>query len=73
MNDTLIQRMTGRCADGAERDSGVRWHAVPREGWKALCGANPGRTSAGWSEYLGEQVTCPRCLVKLAASGKKGE
>lgn len=66
----IVRRLVGRCADGAERDGGSLWHAIdqgPGRGWVALCGARPGRRSAGWSAYAGERVTCPRCLRKLAA------
>lgn len=58
--------MSGRCANGAERDAGKLYHAVEGAGWgKALCGAKPGLRGNGWSEHLGEKVTCPRCLKKL--------
>jgi hypothetical protein len=71
--------LTGRCANGAEGGHGILYHAVPMVGsdmihgdhWgKALCGAEPGRRSAGWSECKGREVTCPRCLKKLAGGGK---
>ena len=61
-NGIAILRMTGRCANGAERDGGTRYHAV--FDWRALCGAKPGRLS-DWSSYPGEAVTCPRCLNRL--------
>lgn len=65
--------LAGRCANGSELDSGTRWHAVPLGehglSWSALCGAEPGRRSAGWSSWTvrGQAVTCPRCLGKLPA------
>lgn len=62
-------RLAGRCANGSERDSGARFHAVPGTSWRALCGAEPGRRSAGWSEHAGPAVTCPRCLRKMKAVG----
>lgn len=60
--------MAGRCANGAERDHGTRWHAVPVGSYAALCGDEPGRRSAGWSSHRieGQEVTCPRCAKKLA-------
>lgn len=66
-----VRSLAGRCADGAERDHGTRFHALPLvEGQvhgRALCGAVPGRRSAGWSEWgHGENVTCPRCMQKLS-------
>ena len=57
----------GMCANGAERDGGYVRHAILKSGWTAVCGAKPGRSSAGWShedEPL-EKVSCPRCLKKL--------
>jgi hypothetical protein len=61
-NGIAILRMTGRCANGAEREGGTRYHAVFN--WRALSGAKPGRLS-DWSGYPGEAVTCPRCLNRL--------
>jgi hypothetical protein len=61
--------LAGRCANGAERDGGTRYHAIPVGSWKALCGAEPGRRSAGWSENgftQSHEVTCPRCPRKVA-------
>lgn len=62
------RKMTGRCANGAERDKGSRFHAVPEgTGWqKAVCGAKPGVRGNGWSDYAGDKVTCPRCAFVLA-------
>lgn len=64
-----LVRLAGRCADGGERDGGRRIHVVLSEpglcapsAGRALCGAEPGRRSAGWVEVDGpEQPTCPRC------------
>lgn len=64
-------QLAGRCLNGAERDSGKLWHAVQVSNGlgTALCGARPGRTSAGWSEGRGlEAVTCKRCKKKLGAA-----
>lgn len=60
--------LTGRCANGWQRDSGTLYHAVPgtSEWSKALCGAQPGRRSNGWSDYRAAAPTCPRCLAVLA-------
>jgi hypothetical protein len=70
------KRLTGRCANGAERGGGHVYHAVPGGDWAtALCGAKPGRLSAGWDGYesregephnLVKHVTCQRCLHRLA-------
>jgi len=63
-------RMTGRCANGFERDGGKLVHAIRSAGFPgwgaALCGAAPGRKGNGWSEHAKEAATCPRCLKKLA-------
>lgn len=66
--------LAGRCANGAERDCGTLNHAVDSETWKALCGAKPGRRSAGWRpeldndpQYADLKVTCPRCLKKMSS------
>jgi hypothetical protein len=58
--------MTGRCANGAERDHGTRTHAVKFGQYKAICGAEPGRRSVGWSTpWNGRDITCPRCIKRL--------
>lgn len=60
-----ICRKAGRCSNGAELDSGSLAHAVPVGSWKAICGTEPGRTSAGWSSHDEPEVTCQRCAAKL--------
>lgn len=59
--------MAGKCASGANRDAGPRWHAVPKDAGfvgKALCGRGP---SIQWSDPNPEKpvVTCPKCLARL--------
>ena len=61
----IVMSLAGRCANGAERDHGTRFHAVETTSYKALCGSKPGRRSVGWSRELGP-VSCPRCISKLA-------
>ena len=62
--------LSGRCANGSERDCGMLYHAVPDESNKALCGAKPGRRSAGWrGDWPQDEhgpVNCPRCLRRMA-------
>ncbi len=58
------RQLTGRCADGAERDHGSLFHYLEPGQWKALCGAKPGRRSAGWGSEVREFATCPRCIAK---------
>jgi hypothetical protein len=63
----IAARLTGRCANGAERDGGRRWHALTAYSvfGKALCGAQPGRRSAGWDwSSVRMEVTCPKCLKR---------
>lgn len=64
MESIKAMALAGRCANGAERDHGVRFHALPNGYWKALCGAKPGRQSAGWLTE-GAVVTCLKCLKKM--------
>lgn len=66
-------RMTGRCANGAERDGGKLVHIVDlpegvKPAWQpAICGKAPGRKGNGWSEHLNaiDDVSCPRCRKRL--------
>ena len=67
-SDVLAMRLSGRCANGAERDSGALWHAIHNGHWAAMCGAKPGRRSAGWSSHIGTEITCRKCLRKLTAN-----
>jgi hypothetical protein len=32
----------------------------------AICGTQPGKTSAGWDSFVGKRVTCHKCLKRLA-------
>lgn len=70
--DVIPRSLNGRLANGWERDSGKLFHAVPLVIGIALCGAKPGRRSAGWSENTIENdvVTCPRCLKKMKKERK---
>jgi DNA-directed RNA polymerase subunit RPC12/RpoP len=73
--------LTGRCANGAERDRGKLYHAVAYHegllygyyGHPAVCGAKPGRRSNGWSDCKGRDVTCPRCAKKLEKERQERE
>lgn len=73
INEPLtVARLTGRCANGAERDGGRRTHlvAASERAWgRALCGARPGRRlSNGWDEVDGAEVpTCPKCARRAEA------
>jgi hypothetical protein len=62
------RKMLGLCANGAQRGGGKAAHLVPEGSSKAVCGARPGRTSAGWSdplEYKELARVCPKCLRAL--------
>lgn len=64
--DLRVRRLAGRCANGAERDRGAVWHAVPKDSWTALCGAKPGKRSAGWSSEQPEgAASCEKCNRKV--------
>lgn len=69
------RRLAGRCADGAERGAGRKFHALreDRHSDVAACGARPGRLSAGWSVELGESITCPRCASKVGANEREAK
>lgn len=59
----------GRRSSGANGDHGRMAHAVPVGRWRALCGAAPsGR--GDWSAWESSAVTCPKCLVLLAAPAR---
>jgi hypothetical protein len=57
--------LLGRLANGAERGKGRIVHAVPPRG-PALCGTDYGRMSAGWQHAESAEITCSRCLDRLA-------
>lgn len=59
------RRLTGRCASGAEAGAGRLVHLTSGSA-RALCGARPGRLSAGWSDTT-YAATCGRC-VRCAGS-----
>lgn len=66
---TRIAQLAGRCTSGAERGHGRLWHAVENGTAygmeRAMCGATPGRHSAGWSNTEGQIVTCQGCHSRL--------
>lgn len=71
--------LTGRCANGAERDSGTLRHLLSigphGHSWSALCGASPGRRSAGWNTFKVEgdwAKDCARCAKKAERLEAKG-
>lgn len=62
--------LIGRNRNGSE-PGGTLIHALqgndaffPTYG-KALCGAQPGLRSNGWSEYTSTVPTCPKCIAKM--------
>lgn len=66
MPDFQPRNLAGRCSNGFERDRGRLFHAVAVGSWRALCGAQPGRLSAGWQEFKeGNTITCRECLRKI--------
>lgn len=74
----VAAKLAGRCADGLERGQGIKMHALPASQirghfnealGKALCGAEPGRRSAGWTVCIGQDISCPRCKRAIARAG----
>lgn len=73
----IFTYLTGRNRTGAE-PTGTLIHAVeveegatyPSYFGKALCGAEPGRRSNGWSDYRAKEPTCPKCIKRLATMGQ---
>lgn len=65
--------MLGRLTDGFQRDHGTRVHAcIPGNTaaycrGKAVCGYEPGKRSAGWSDIEDRPIDCPKCLKKIKA------
>lgn len=78
----LIVRLTGRCANGAERDGGRVTHVVMVDvvagsmnpAWQtALCGAKPGRLSNGFVAADGPEIpSCKRCRAKAEKAVARG-
>ena len=67
--------LIGRATSGSQRGGGTLYHATesgPYGLGRALCGAKPGRRSAGWSNLPGTDVTCTRCLSKLRRTESEG-
>jgi len=63
-----FRHLTGRCANGYERDGGDIVHALQEgDSFVALCGAKAGKRSAGWSVWEDDDLTCMRCLLKAKA------
>ena len=66
--NVYAMHLTGQCRSGAD-SKGALAHAVPLNSATALCGRTYGLHYAGWSDYLDREVTCPRCLRKMAQIG----
>jgi len=66
----IARRLAGAARSGSDRSGNV-YHAVVVGQDVALCGATYGKHSAGWSEYHGAAVTCPRCIRKLKTRERK--
>jgi hypothetical protein len=68
----MEQEINYRCLIGRNRTGsepgGTRIHAIYRSEsafGTAICGAQPGRRSNGWSDYEFACATCPKCMKKL--------
>lgn len=72
----MAVRLMGRCANGVEADGGRKYHALRKDrlNYQAVCGAAPGKRSAGWADFPDtvkpvEDVTCPRCRTAMRKFG----
>lgn len=65
-------RLAGMSRTGSD-SAGTVYHALPLGQYTAVCGKTYGRKSAGWSEYYGRAVTCPKCIKKLAKANESIE
>ncbi|AZS26263.1 hypothetical protein DYL72_15250 [Vibrio anguillarum] len=65
--ELYIKAKAGRRANGNSADQGVVYHALIGNGGihgnTAICGSKP---AAEWGEWEGSEVTCDRCLKRLA-------
>lgn len=62
-----VLSMAGLCNNGANRTSGRLYHLVPTGSNVALCGARPGRRSAGWytwDDNRPSEATCRNCITR---------
>lgn len=63
--------LLGRLSNGCESDHGKKIHACEPGKTaaycrgKALCGAEPGKRSAGWSDIENSPVNCSKCLKNM--------
>ncbi len=72
--DVVAAKLAGRCTNGLERGQGRNLHAVSAAevrrssgfAGKAMCGAQPGRRSVGWTVCESQPVTCTRCQRAVA-------
>lgn len=64
MTGLVPMMLTGRCANGAQRDRGSRAHLASGQTGPALCGQGDGRLSGGWVK-VDREVDCPRCVRRL--------
>lgn len=61
--------MAGRCRGDLDRAGHIA-HIVPFDAGsfgKALCGAKPGKSGNGWSEYDSVEPTCGKCIARRPA------
>lgn len=75
-NVTAISRLSARCDAEPVCPIGVI-HGMRSERFargcrsQALCGAKPGPESAGWYSPRDVEVTCPKCLKRMARNGRQ--
>lgn len=57
-----VTHLSGRCRTGSDKVGQIT-HAVSGE--VAICGRKPKGKSAGWSEWISHELTCPKCMDKV--------
>ena len=57
-----VTHLSGRCRTGNDMVGQIT-HAV--SGWIAICGKKPKGKSLGWSVWEDNELTCPKCLLKI--------
>lgn len=72
ISEKVPAKLAGRCANSFELDHGCIIHAIPKQVdssypyyGSAICGAKPGRRSAGFYFAPTAPITCPKCLRRI--------
>lgn len=57
-----VTHLSGRCRTGNDMVGQIA-HAV--SGGISICGKKPKGKSSGWSVWEDNELTCPKCLLKI--------